>query len=64
MSYRRKLDVSTRESKGLFIVLISFKLGPARFTIWREECAADDEDQKEYILNCAEEVADKLAEPI
>lgn len=64
MRYRRKFYVSTRESRGIFTVRISFKLGPAWFTIWREECAADDEDQKECLMNCAEEVADKLAEPV
>ena len=64
MTYRRKFDVSTRESKGIFTVLIRIKLGLVWFTIWREECAADDADQIEYLKNCAEEVADKLAEPV
>ena len=63
MSYRRGILVVS-DKRNSFVVSIKVKVGPVWFTMWREECAADDDDQIEYLKNCATEVAEKLIESV
>jgi hypothetical protein len=63
MSYRRGILVVS-DKRNIFNVSIKVKVGPVWITMWREECAADDDDQIEYLKNCAVEVADKLIESV
>ena len=63
MSYRREILVVS-DKKREFTISIKVKVGPVYFTVWREECEADDDDQIEYLKNCATEVADKLIDSV
>lgn len=63
MSYRREILVVS-DKKREFTISIKVKVGPVWLTMWREECAADDDDQIEYLKNCATEVADKLIDSV
>lgn len=63
MSYRREILVVS-DKKREFTVSIKVKVGPVWFTVWSEECAADDDDQIEYLRNSAEEVANTLIDSV
>lgn len=63
MSYRREILVVS-DKKREFIISIKVKVGPVWFTVWSEECEADDDDQIEYLRNSAEEVANTLIESV
>lgn len=63
MSYRREILVVS-DKKREFTISIKVKVGPVWFTVWREECATDDDDQIEYLRNSAEEVANTLIDSV
>lgn len=63
MSYRRGILVVS-DKRNSFAISIKVKVGPVWLTVWREECDADDDDQIEYLKNCAAEVAEKLIESV
>lgn len=63
MSYRREILVVS-DKKREFTISIKVKVGPVWFTVWSEECAADDDDQIEYLRNSAEEVANTLIDSV
>lgn len=63
MSYRREILIVS-DKKRYFTISIKVKVGPVWITMWREECAANDDDQIEYLKNCATEVADKLIDSV
>ena len=63
MSYRREILVVS-DKRREFTISIKVKVGPVWFTVWREECEADDDDQIEYLRNSAEEVANTLIDSV
>lgn len=63
MSYRREILVVSDKNRG-FTISIKVKVGLVWFTVWREECEADDDDQIEYLRNSAEEVANTLIDSV
>lgn len=62
-SYRRQVRVIS-DNVFFYTVAVQVKLGFVWVDIWRENCDADDADEIEYLKNCAEEVAEKLADTV